>query len=62
MEKEFCTKKGYKSKSSALSFARDKGSWVSKVAGRVRAYFCDLCHLWHVTTKEREKKVRKRGR
>jgi hypothetical protein len=51
-----CEKKGFKSYDAAIKFGRhrnpgQKRTWLSKVAGRVRAYFCHECKLFHVTTK-----------
>lgn len=45
-----CEKKKHKSKKAALKHVRKRGTQLSKIHDRSRAYFCDVCKYWHITT------------
>ena len=53
-----CEKKPFKTRSEALKFIRRGPRNLKSKAGRVRAYFCDYCIKWHLTT---QKKLKKRN-
>lgn len=53
-----CEKKPFKSSKEALRFIRRGPKNLKSKAGRVRAYFCEYCTKWHLTT---QKKVKKRN-